>query len=223
MIRTAVVTIMIAASTAAAQFPTAPPPVVREPSNEAEFRVSGFMITGDRALEFANNVSTTTGSIRGADLLLRASGAGISLRVLSGEFGRQPHITSADARVYLLPKEFSIFIGAARRALWSDLNPDAPATFDVGMGGISSTLNIGASGIRTNLTAAYYFPAGPSKERVKDGMEGEASVMYVFPVVPFFVQAGYRTEVFTQVDGTRFTPEIIRGVRFGGGLQLGGR
>ena len=114
-------------------------------------------------------------------------------------------------------------VGAGRRALWSDLNATSPSQFDIGIVGVSSTMAIGGSGLRTNIAGAFYAPGGQSKDKVKSGLEGEASILYHLPVVPLFLQVGYRTELFTTKSGTRETPEEVRGVRIGGGLQLGGR
>jgi len=214
-----------AAATADAQFPAGPvaPTSPKAASSRGELRVSGFMITGDHSFDFANTVSTATGSSKGVDVLLRAKAIGIGFRSMTGTYGTQPNITSADARLYLFPQVFSIMVGAGRRALWSNLNPTSPTQFDIGIAGVSSTMAIGGSGLRTNVSAAVYLPGGQSKDKVKSGMEGEASIMYRLPVIPLFLQVGYRTEIFTAKAGTRETPEEVRGVRIGGGIQLGGR
>jgi hypothetical protein len=214
---------LAAMSTAVAQFPAGPVVSSAREKGPSEFRVAGIMMSGERSLEFANQVTTETGSLSGVEMLLRAEGAGISIRTLTGEFGDGNHVTSADARLYLMPRVFSLMLGATRRALWTQLNENAPTTFDFGMAGVSSTVNVGASGIRTNVNGAYYFPFSEQSAPMKSGMEGEVSVMYIVPRLPFFVQLGYRTEIFTQRYGTRLTPEEIRGIRFGGGLQGGGR
>jgi hypothetical protein len=100
------------------------------------------------------------------------------------------------------------------------------------MAGVSSTITIGGTGLRTNFMAAMYIPAGQksggatasgSSAELDKGMEGEASLMYTVPKLPLFLQVGYRTEVFTSKAGTRTTPEEVRGLKVGGGLQLGGR
>lgn len=224
---TLIVLALGAATAVGAQVPGPVAPANAKPSGgSAEFRVSGFMINGDRSYDFlsSNNVSTETGSIKGIEVVARGPGIGVSFRSMTGTFGSQPHVTSADARLYLFPKVFSIMVGAQRRALWSDLNADSPSQYDMGLAGVSSTVSIGGSGLRTNLSAAVYLPAGETKDKIKGGMEGEASVMYRFPVVPLFVQVGYRTEVFTARTNETFeTPEEVRGLRVGGGIQFGGR
>ena len=216
---------------AAATQPAAAPTVKK--SGGGEFRVGGFMIQGDRSYEFANNpVNTETGSMQGLDVVLRARAIGLQFKSLTGTWGDQPHVTSADVRLLLFPPVFTIMAGAGRRALWSDLNPEAPTQFDIAMVGISSTAVIGGTGLRTNFQGAYYAPikqpstgnaATRSGAEVDKGMEGEASVMWKLPKLPFYVQAGYRTEVFTSKNGTRTTPEEVRGMKIGGGLLIGGR
>ncbi|HJQ19987.1 MAG TPA: hypothetical protein VJ867_06535 [Gemmatimonadaceae bacterium] len=233
--RSILVSLALATATAlgAQGVPAPTAPAGAKPSGtKAELRVSGFMINGDHSYDFSNNVSTETGSIQGVDVLLRAAAIGLSFRSMTGTYGDQPHLTSADARLYLFPPAFSIMVGAQRRALWSDLNATSPSQFDMGLAGLSSTLSIGGTGLRTNISAAVYLPAGEIKEKVKNGMEGEASLLYRIPMVPLFVQLGYRTEVFTgqavrkDQNGNSVilgsTPEEVRGVRLGAGLQLGG-
>lgn len=216
---------LCAASTIGAQVPSAPvaPAAAKASGSKGELRIGGFMINGDRSFDFANSVSTETGSIKGIEVLARVPGIGVGFRSLTGTFGAQPHVTSADARLYLFPKVFSIVVGAQRRALWSDLNATSPTQYDMGIAGVSSTVSIGGSGLRTNLAGAVYLPGGKTKDKIKGGMEGEASVIYRFPVVPLFLQVGYRTEVFTAKANNIETPEEVRGMRFGGGIQLGGR
>jgi hypothetical protein len=214
-----------AAAAAGAQAPAGPtPPASAAPrSSNVEFRVGGIMISGDRSYEFLGDVRSTTGSIQGVDFLFRGKAAGVSFRSMTGTFGDQPHVTSADARLLLFPQVFSIVAGVGRRALWSELNAATPTQFDVGIAGISSTVRIGGSGLRTNISASVYLPAGETSDRIKGGMEGEASLIYTLPRVPLFVQLGYRTEVFTSKNNDFEVPEEVRGIRLGGGLQLGGR
>lgn len=224
--RAMVAVLLAAASVAGAQqFPAGPiaPANAKAKGSSAEMRVTGFIINGERSYEFFNNVETETGSVNGVEVLLRTKAIGLSVRSLSGEFGNQPHVTSADARLLLFPQQFSIMIGAGRRALWSDLNATAPTQFDLGIAGVSSTIPIGGSGLRTNISGAVFLPAGESKDRIKGGMEGEASVIYTLPKVPLFLQVGYRTELFTSKGSNYETPEELRGIRLGGGIQFGGR
>lgn len=220
------IALVLGATTAiGAQAPAAPiaPASAKPKMSSVELRVGGIMISGERSYEFLSNVESATGSIKGVDFLLRGKAAGISFRSLTGTFGTQPHVTSADARLLLFPQVFSIMVGAGRRALWSDFNATSPTQFDVGIAGVSSTVRIGGSGLRTNVSAALYLPAGQTKDKIKSGMEGEASVLYAIPKLPVFVQLGYRTELFTAKGPNSETPEEVRGIRIGGGLQLGGR
>jgi hypothetical protein len=202
---------------------TSPAPAGPPKQGGGEFRVSGFVINGDRSFDFNNNVSNEAGSINGLEVVLRNRAIGLAFRSMSGTFGLQPHVTSADLKVLLFPRVFSIFAGAGRRALWSDINASTPSVFDLGLVGISSTATIGGTGLRTNVTGTYYLPQGESKDKIKSGMEGEASMMFKLPAVPFFLQLGYRTELFTSKNGSMETPEEVRGIRLGGGLQIGGR
>lgn len=239
--RAIVLSALLVASVAGAQVPVGTAATPAQPaaspsapkSGGGELRVGGFLISGDRSYEFSGVVRNDIGTMQGVDVVLRGRGIGLQFKSITGTFENQPHVTSADARVLLFPPVFSIMVGAGRRALWSDLNADSPTMFDIAMAGISSTASIGGSGLRTNFQAVVYAPvkqpsngsstASASASTLDKGMEGEASVMWRIPKMPFFVQAGYRTEVFTAKSGTRKTPEEVRGVKLGGGMVIGGR
>ena len=234
--RSLALVLLLGASSAIAQVPTGAPnapvaPVVKA-GGKGELRVSGFMINSERSLEFNDAITTKTAPMKGIDVLLRTKAIGLQFKSLTSEYEGQPNITSADARVLLFPPVFSVMVGAGRRALWSDLNATSPTQFDIGIAGVSSTVTIGGTGLRTNISAAMYIPAGKkanagpatgSASEVDKGMEGEASLLYRLPKVPLFLQVGYRTEVFTSKSGARTSPEEVRGVKIGGGLVLGGR
>src|SRR5688572_23401386 len=234
--RSLALVLLLGASGAAAQapvgtVPTAPSAPVVKGRGGGELRIGGFMVNSERSMEFNNAVTTKNAQLKGIDVLMRAKFIGIQIKSLTSEFEGQPNITSADARLLLFPRQFSIMIGAGRRALWSALNETSPTQFTMGMAGVSMTHTIGGTGLRTNLTAAMYLPAGQksasgsstSGAELDKGMEGEASILYTPPKVPLFIQVGYRTEVFTAKSGSRTTPEEVRGLKVGGGIQFGGR
>ena len=234
--RSLALVLLLGASGAAAQAPVgttpaAPTAPVVKGGGGGELRIGGFMVNSERSMEFNNAVTTKNAQLKGIDVLMRAKFIGIQIKSLTSEFEGQPNITSADARLLLFPRQFSIMIGAGRRALWSALNETSPTQFTMGMAGVSMTHTIGGTGLRTNLTAAMYLPAGQTSTggsstggaELDKGMEGEASILYTPPKVPLFIQVGYRTEVFTAKSGTRTTPEEVRGLKVGGGIQFGGR
>src|SRR5690349_18317023 len=89
--------ILVAAANLTAQAPTtapAAPKPIKGPT-KAEFRIGGFMVSGERNYDVSSSVTSTAGSIRGVEVLLRGSGAGIYVRSLSGTFGTQPKVISA--------------------------------------------------------------------------------------------------------------------------------
>jgi hypothetical protein len=208
----------------------AQPAAPSEPT-KAEFRVGGFMMAGERNYSFlSGGIKTATGSVRGLEVLLRAPGIGVSVRSLSGTFGSQPKVISADARLLLFPPVFTVFGGVGKRALSSTISTKV---YDVMVGGVSSTVSIGGSGLRTHISGAYIFApaknntggtagAASAVKNASTGIEGEADLYYRFPGVPLFVTVGYRTEVFNAKSGTIAAPEEVRGLRFGGGIQFGG-
>lgn len=229
------IALLACASVAGAQagtVPAAPTAPVVKGGAGGEFRVGGFMVNSERSMEFNGAVTTRTAPIKGVDVVLRAKGIGLQFKSLTSEFEGQPNITSADLRLLLFPRQFTIMLGAGRRALWSTLNAMSPTHYDMGVAGVSSTIVIGGTGLRTNLSAAMYIPARPpttggssssNEPEIDKGLEGEASILWSPPKVPLYIQVGYRTEVFTAKRGTQTTPEEVRGLKIGGGLQLGGR
>ena len=58
---------------------------------------------------------------------------------------------------------------------------------------------------------------------MKPGGEGEGSIIYTPPRAPIYFEFGYRTEVFTTKTATASTPEEVRGLRIGAGMQFGGK
>ena len=203
----------------------APPKAPKGPT-KAEFRVGGFMLSGERNYDFiTGGVQTATGSIKGVEVLLRAPGIGVFVRSLSGTFGTQPKIISADARLLLFPPVFTIFGGVGKRALSS---PISTKVYDVIMGGISSTVSIGGTGLRTHISGAFIVSpnksaTGAAAVKPTNGIDAEAAIFYRFPGLPLFMSVGYRTEVFNAKSGTILAPEEVRGLRVGAGFQFGGR
>ncbi len=216
------------AGSLAAQAPVAPTvaPKVKGPS-KAEFRVGGIMVQGERNYDFLGSIGTATGTIKGVEVLLRGSGAGLYVRSMSGEFGTQPIVVSADARLLLGRPGFTIFAGVGRRGLKGLKDK----VYDMVQGGVSSTLSIGGTGLRTHISGNIILatekdePGGvaASVKNASKGIEGEAAIFYRLPKTPFFLNLGYRTEVFNAVSGNNDAPEEVRGLRLGAGLQFGGR
>jgi len=216
--------------TAPAAAPATAPSAPAGP-NRAEFRVGGFMLSGERSYDYIGpKPAPATGSTRGIDVLLRASGIGVSVRSMSGTYGDgKLKIVSADARLLLFPPVFTIFGGYGKRALCGV----SCRTNTIIMGGVSSTVSIGGSGLRTFISGAMLIApelksvAGTTTgaSAAGSGIEAEAAILYRFPGAPLFVSLGYRTETFNIKATTSApqAPEEVRGLRFGGGIQFGGR
>ena len=51
----------------------------------------------------------------------------------------------------------------------------------------------------------------------------EGSIIYTPPSIPIYFQLGYRAEVFTVKTATTQSPEEVRGLRIGAGMQFGGK
>jgi len=189
------------------------------------FRVGGFTGTAERNYAFNKNVQAGSGSLKGVEVLLRSSFIGISARSQSGTFtntvggAQQPDVIGADANLLLGPPAFTVSLGVAKRALSSTL---ATQVYTFARAGVQLSYVIGGSGLRAQVGAWGYAPPS-SDSTMKVGGEGEGSLIYTLPRVPVYLQLGYRTEVFTSKTKTTETPEEVRGLRIGGGLQFGGK
>jgi hypothetical protein len=221
--------LLLLATNLAAQVPGMPAAVSVKKPGKGEFRVGGFMVSGERNYEYYNSVTSTKGSIRGVEVVLRGTGAGLYARSLSGTFGAQPKVISADARVLLFPPIFTIYGGVGKRALSGIVDK----VYDFAAAGISSTVSIGGTGLRTYISGGVLIApdkaasGAAAAKNPSTGIETEAALYFKPPRIPLFLMAGYRTETFTAVSSsgssTIKAPEEVRGLRFGGGIQFGGR
>jgi hypothetical protein len=199
------------------------------------FRVGGFMQNGQRNYAFNSTVNGGTGSLKGVEVLLRGGGVGLSVRSQTGTFttstycdptgcnpssGTQPDVTSADASLLLGPRAFTVFLGASKRAL-TDVDLNVTQVYTFARVGAQMNFVIGGSGLSAQIGGWGYVPA--DQETMKIGGEGEGSIIYTPPKLPIYLQLGYRTEVFTSKTTTTQTPEEVRGLRLGGGIQFGGK
>lgn len=205
---------------AAAQTPVATQASDMPGAKKWEIRLGGFMVSGERNAAFNNSVSTATGSVKGVEALLRGSAAGIQVRSSESAFGNPPDVINADASIILGPPAFSVFLGAGKRAITSTLGTNV---FTFARVGLQMTFAIGGTGLRAQLGGWGYAPGPDDKERMDMGGEGEASILYSPPRVPVFFQVGYRNEVFKSKTSSSATPEEVRGLRVGAGIQFGGK
>jgi hypothetical protein len=213
----------------APQSPTAPT------SSSFVFRAGGFVVNGQRNYAFNNTQQSGTGSLKGVDVLLRGGGIGLAVRSLTGSFnttshcdatgcnatsGTQPDVTSADASLLLGPPAFTVWIGGSKRAL-TNTTLAVTQVYTFARVGAQMSFVIGGTGMTAQVGGWGYAPAEPDKMKI--GGEGEGSIIYSPPHVPVYLQLGYRTEVFTAKTLTTQTPEEVRGLRLGGGIQFGGK
>ena len=185
-----------------------------------EIRLGGFMINGQRDAALNNNVTTSTGSLKGVEILMRAAGIGIQARSSESAFGNPPDVINADASVIFGPPVFSVFVGGGKRAVTSTLGT---SVFTYARVGLQMTFNVGGTGLRGQF-GGWALAAGPDdKERMDPSAEGEASILYSPPRVPIFLQLGYRNEIFKAKTPSSTMPEEVRGLRLGAGIQFGGK
>ena len=197
-------------------------------SSSFTFRVGGFTMNGQRNYAFNKSVQSGTGSLKGIEVLLRGGAVGLSARSLTGTFttqpsgAAQPDVTSADVNLLLGPPAFTVSVGASKRALTNN-KLGVTQVYTFGRVGAQMSFLIGGSGMRGQVGAWGYVPSSTDADRMKIGGEGEGSIIYSPPRIPIYLQLGYRTEVFTAKTLTTQTPEEVRGLRLGGGIQFGGK
>lgn len=185
-----------------------------------EIRLGGFMINGERDAALNSTVTKATGSLKGVEVLMRGPGIGVQARSSESEFGKPPDVINGDASVILGPPGFSIFAGAGKRAVTSTIGTKI---YTFGRAGLQMTFNIGGTGMRGQIGGWGMAPIPDDKDFMDLGFEGEASVLYSPPRVPLFIQFGYRNEIFRSKTTSSATPEEVRGLRLGGGIQFGGK
>jgi hypothetical protein len=113
-----------------------------------------------------------------------------------------------------------VSVGAARRALSTT---QITQIYTFGRLGVQLSYLIGGTGVRAQVGGWGYVPSSTDAARMKPGGEGEGSIIYTPPSLPIYFEFGYRTEVFTAKTLTSQTPEEVRGLRLGAGIQFGGK
>ena len=192
-------------------------------ANTTEFRLGATYSSGERNYAFGGAVNATSGSIQGIELLARRGLVGATVRTLDGKFGNQFEVVNADVTALLGPPVLNLQVGYARRATVGQF---ATQLYTFARVGGQGNFRVGGSGLRASIGAWDYLPMGDSQDRMKSGVEGETQVIYAFQDKPFYLLAGYRSELFTARTGTGAsdgsTPEEVHGIRIGAGWQVGG-
>jgi hypothetical protein len=182
-----------------------------------EIRLGGFIISGEHNSSFNNVVKTTTGNVKGVELLLRYRRFGIQIRSSSSAFGNPPDVINADIAALIGPPRITGFVGASKRAVTSTLGTNV---YTFARLGAQTTINIGVTGLRAQIGGWLYLPAD---QAMRTSGEAETSILYSPASLPIFIQFGYRNEIFKAQSSSGATPEEVRGLRLGGGIQLGGK
>ena len=194
---------------------------IKDPTSKKwEIRLGGFMVNGQRNAALNSAVSQATGNVKGVEVLLRGTGAGVQVRSSESAFGQPPDVINADVSLILGPPAFSVFVGGAKRATTSSLGTNV---FTYARVGLQMTFAIGGTGLRGQFGGWGFVPVPDDKDRLNLSGEGEASILYATPKIPLFFQLGYRNEVFRSKTPSAATPEEVRGLRLGAGIQFGGK
>ena len=178
-----------------------------------EIRVGGLAMNTRRHIEIGSgNIAQNSGTVTGAEFMLRGLGAGLSAHYAQGTFRPAASVTgysdfrAADVRLLLGPRPFTVELGYARRALSSKLLDD-PGEY-LATVGVRSQIDLGPAGFSIMVagtvlgriaadTASTGSLATPSKKVGIGGLAAETGVLYQAPRhLPLFGFLGYRYERF---------------------------
>lgn len=189
-----------------------------------ELRIAAFSLMANRTVVSGSAAATSSASMTGAELVLRSlQGGGLLVRYASGNAGSGAtagKVSLLDGRVEIGSRTFVLELGYMLR------NENVAGTSTqtgYARGGFRSELHFGSSGVVAGFAASYFRDPTQEKSGIQgSGIDGEASLVYVLPKLPIYVQLGFRREAwtFTQPVGASI-PEEWSTVFLGAGFQIG--
>lgn len=185
-----------------------------------DVRIGVHTASTKRNTSLANEITArSSGTVTGLEATVEAAGGGVGIagRLLSGSY-ENGDLSSKEVRGFIGGEWFRIEGAYGQRSAFG-----TDSMFNVVKAGARLMIPVGGSGVLLALGGSKYFPGDFSEKRSDltetDGWEGETALFYTLPMVPVYLQFGYRNEYFKQ--GTR--AENLSGLIFGGGLWVGGR
>lgn len=173
-------------------------------------------------------VSTSSATMIGGEFwALDKSGSGLMLRYARGSMdGATSSLSSGDmeyidARVFVGVPEFAVILGGmSRTSVYNGEN----RRFLVPRAGIQSGYTFAGTGVTLRVAGSYVRTVKKeSSDSVEaNGLEGETSILYVPPRLPFYVELGYRRELWNlKKESLYVRREELGGLVFLVGLQTG--
>lgn len=216
---------------------SAPAPAAAAPTDTAaaaseggaplELRLAGFTNMASRTTAAGGTTTTTSPSMLGEEFAIRSlDGSGLFVRFSEGTLATAPALVKMsflDGRVELGGRTVALELGYM---LKSENDGGVLTQTGYARAGFRTAFHFGSSGIVAELEASYFRDPTQEKSGVTgSGITGESSVLYVPPRLPFYLQLGYRRDVWTYTyTGTPVNPvtaEEWSTVFLGVGFQLG--
>ena len=170
-------------------------------SQAFEARIGAMLLASRQNVLGTAGLDHSSGSIAGAEFLVRNDAVGLYGRYLTGEVGNlsargtDGRLRMADVRVMFGAPIFSVEAGYTLRTRSGSL---AKPRDNLIRGGVRSGVWLGPSGFSLSLSASALARAdhnGDSKKVAIVGWEGLSALMYQAPKgMPFYLMLGYRYE-----------------------------
>jgi hypothetical protein len=174
-------------------------------------------------------VSISSASLTGGEFwaLDGSGGAGIMVRYASGTLdGAASSLSSGkleylDGRVLLGERKLALILGYTMR---TQAYGGEDRSFNLPRAGIQGGYHFAGSGVVLRAAGSYLrtVKRADSDSLEADGIEGETAFLFVPPRVPFYVELGYRRELFNLKKAKNVVRrEEVGGVMLSIGMQYG--
>lgn len=193
-----------------------------EAQKRLEFRIGGVTQLGQRNSLALDQVSASSGTLAGAEMVVQYGGIGLQLRLLGGELagdsgGTVGDLGQGDVSILLGTPAFAIQAAYSRRAI---AGPRSTVVASGARPGFVAGVPIGSSGFTMRIAAGVFLPAGAEPQM--NGYDLETGLLWLPRRWPAYAQLGYRHEQFTlKTSGTDVErPEEMGSIVLGAGFRI---
>lgn len=171
-------------------------------AQSGEVRIGGMLLSSRQNVVSGAGLDQASGSISGAEFLVRNEGVGLYGRYLTGKVGElsalgpDGRFRMLDGRLMIGPPVFNLEGGVALRARSGSLAEPRDLLFRAGA---RSTIWLGPSGFSLTVAASALARSerpenSPNKKLRIVGWEATTAVFYQLPRLPIYAMLGYRYE-----------------------------
>jgi hypothetical protein len=191
-----------------------------------ELRLTAFTMPSRRTVSTSGTMfDSASPSITGFEFVIREmDGGGLRLAYgtasVSGSGAAGGKLTTLDGRFLIGSRIFNVELGYVLR---TTTIAGKDSTLGIARAGVRSDMKLGSSGIIVGWAASYLRQPVAGKDGTSfQGIEGETSVLYALPMVPIYVQLGFRRSAlqYTKTASSN-VPEELSTVFIGAGFHLG--